>query len=96
MTDSEIRWTPVSETSVMLYLAEEIDVRLAPLIGKICQRIKEEVPDICELTPSYTSILVETYSLDIELEQLGVNLLELAKCRATPLPERFDLAVARV
>ena len=79
MTDSEIRWAPVSETSVMLYLAEEIDVRLAPLIGKICQRIKEEVPDICELTPSYTSILVETYSLDIELEQLGVHLLEIAR-----------------
>lgn len=59
MIENEVRWVPVSETSAMLYLADEIDVSLAPLIGKICKRIETECEGVVELTPSYNSILIE-------------------------------------
>lgn len=79
MKDAGIRWLPVSETSLMLYLVDTIDVQLAPVIGAISRKIKAECPDVCEVIPSYTSILVETRSFGIALDGLGEKVLGLAR-----------------
>ena len=64
---------------MMLYLADVIDVTLAPVIGRICNRIESECPQVSELTPSYTSILVETSAMSDELDILKTRLLKIAK-----------------
>lgn len=77
MTGFNIRCVPVSETSVMLYLADEIDVALAPLVAQICRRIKEQCPQVRELTPSYCSVLVENGPA-VGLAELGEKVLAIA------------------
>ena len=44
MRGNDIRCVPVSETSVMLYLADVIDVGLAPAVGEIARAIAAEFP----------------------------------------------------
>lgn len=67
----------------MLYLANVIDVSLAPIIGRITQRIQNECADILELTPSYTSILIETNPLAAELEKLEGEIISIAQEETT-------------
>jgi inhibitor of KinA len=64
---------------MMLYLTNVIDISLAPIIGRITQRIKKECADILELTPSYTSILIETNPLAVELEKLEGGIMSIAQ-----------------
>lgn len=63
----------------MLYLADVIDVALAPVIGRISRSIAEACPEVCELTPSYGSILVQVHSPHIDLDDLGAKLLEIVR-----------------
>jgi KipI family sensor histidine kinase inhibitor len=87
MMEPDVRCVPVSETSVMLYLADEIDVSLAPLIGRICRRIREGCPEVCELTPSYGSILVQVHAVTLDLDALARQVLEMARQEsAAPKP----------
>ena len=79
MTDLNIRWAPVSETSVMLYFADAIDVSLAPVIEEISRAILVGCRGVREVTPSYTSILVETGGYDLSLQELGDDLLGIAR-----------------
>ena len=67
----KVNWAPVSETSLMLYFGDEIDVKQAPLIGEVARRIKAEYQEVCEVTASYTSILVQVHSPRIKLEEFG-------------------------
>lgn len=71
------RCVPVAETSVMLYLADGIDVALAPVIAAISRRIRETLPEVCELTPSYGSILVQIQSPHLDLGELSDKLLQI-------------------
>ncbi|MCP5537181.1 MAG: 5-oxoprolinase subunit PxpB [Akkermansiaceae bacterium] len=73
-----VRLVDVSETAMMLYLAEVIDVALAPVIGRIIHRIESECSDVLEITPSYTSILVETSATGDALQHTRNILLEIA------------------
>jgi KipI family sensor histidine kinase inhibitor len=57
----------------MLYLADAIDVSLAPLIGRVSRRISTECDGVIEVTPSYTSILVEAD----DVEHLEQDVLEI-------------------
>jgi len=43
----KVSWAPVSETSLMLYFGDEIDVKQAPLIGELARRIKAENQEVC-------------------------------------------------
>jgi inhibitor of KinA len=76
MKDLEVKWAPVNETSLMFYLANEVDVELAPRIGQVAAFIKSEHSDVCEVTPSYTSILVEVDSPYVELEDLAARIMK--------------------
>lgn len=67
----------------MLYLANLIDVSHAPIIGRITRRIQNECADILELTPSYTSILIETNPLAAELEKLEGEIISIAEEETT-------------
>ena len=77
MMGMKVNWTPVSETSLMLYFGDEIDVKQAPLIGEVARRIKAEYQEVCEVTASYTSILVQVHSPRIKLEEFGDGLLDM-------------------
>ncbi|NWK55222.1 5-oxoprolinase subunit PxpB [Verrucomicrobiaceae bacterium N1E253] len=69
MKETKLRIEPVSETSWILYLGEEIDVHLAPLIGQFSERIANRCPEVIEVTPSYTSILVELDVLHADFDK---------------------------
>ena len=71
-----VKWKPVSETSLILYLADELDVKQAPLIGELAAFIKTEYAEVCEVTPSYTSILVQVSSPHVELDELANRITE--------------------
>ena len=63
----------------MLYFADAIDVALAPMIGRVNNRIKTEYSEVLEVTPSYTSILVELAGCDNSFDQWGESLLDIAR-----------------
>ena len=71
MREHDVRCVPVSETSVMLYLADTIDVELATVIGEVSRVIQSEIPGVREVTPSYTSILVEVGPYQDDFENLA-------------------------
>ena len=73
----KVSWAPVSETSLMLYFGDEIDVKQASLIGELARRIKAENQEVCEVTASYTSILVQVHSPQIKLEEFGKRLVAM-------------------
>ena len=73
----KVSWAPVSETSLMLYFGDEIDVEQAPLIGEVARRIKAEHQEVCEVTAYYTSILVQIHSPQIKLEEFGERLVAM-------------------
>ena len=77
MMGRKVSWAPVSETSLMLYLGDEIDVKQAPLIGEMARRIKAEHQEVCEVTASYTSILVQVYSPRVKLDEFGERLVAM-------------------
>ena len=60
----------------MLYVSSQIDTGLAPRMGQICQKIRLAYPAVCEVTPSYTSILIETHAFDVDLNLLGREIAE--------------------
>jgi len=70
---------PVGETSLMLTLGNEIDVSLAPLIGRISRRIQQQCSGIREVTPSYTTILIETDASCPDMDALGDELLKIVR-----------------
>ncbi|UIP29043.1 5-oxoprolinase subunit PxpB [Photobacterium sp. TLY01] len=54
-----IRFDSVSETGLMVHLADEIDVSLTPLIGRLVSQLQADFPhQLIEIVPSYTSILI--------------------------------------
>jgi len=77
MMGMKVNWAPVSETSLMLYLGDEIDVKQAPLIGEVARRIKAEYQEVCEVTASYTSILVQVHSPRVKLDEFGEKLVAM-------------------
>ena len=77
MMGRKVSWAPVSETSLILYLGDEIDVKQAPLIGEMARRIKAEHQEVCEVTASYTSILVQVYSPRVKLDEFGERLVAM-------------------
>jgi len=79
MTVQDINVEPVGETSLMLTLGDEIDVALAPVIGRISHRIQRECSGIREVTPSYTTILIEADTTCLDMDQLGNQILEIAR-----------------
>jgi len=83
MIAEEIHVEPVGETSLMLSLGDEIDVALASVIGRISRRIQNECLGIREVTPSYTTILVEADATRFDMGRLGGELLKIAKEECT-------------
>ena len=77
MMGMKVNWTPVSETSLMLYFGDEIDVKQAPLIGEVARRIKAEYQEVCEVTASYTSILGQVHSPRVKLDEFGEKLVAM-------------------
>lgn len=79
MTASGIRLVDVSEFALILYLADKIDISQASVIARISQRIEVECLGVIEVTPSYTSILVETHPTAATLNHLRQMVLEIAR-----------------
>lgn len=95
MKEINVRWVPVSETSLMLYMGDEIDVGQAPFIGEVARRIKNGFAEVCEVTASYTSLLVQVHTRQAGVEELGEKLIEMirgssftveAQCKLIELP----------
>ncbi len=72
----DVKWAPVNETSLMFYMAKNLDVEQAPLIGYWAALIKSKYAEVCEVTPSYTSILVQLDSPHVELEGFANRIVE--------------------
>ncbi|MDO6705648.1 5-oxoprolinase subunit PxpB [Photobacterium sp. 1_MG-2023] len=54
-----IRFDTVSESTLMVHLADEIDVSMTPLIARLVGQIQADFPEqLIDLLPSYTSILI--------------------------------------
>lgn len=83
MTVQDINVKPVGETNLMLTLGDQIDVLLAPVIGRISRRVQHECAGVCEVIPSYTTILIEADATRSDIDQLGNKLLDIAR-------EEFD------
>ena len=79
MKQINVRWVPVSETSLMLYMGDEIDVRQAPLIGELARMIKSSFAEVCEVTASYTSLLVQVRVGDAGINELGEKLTDMIR-----------------
>ncbi len=75
--EPNVEW--VGETSLMLTLGHEIIVTLAPVIGRISRRIQSECSGIREVTPSYTTILIEADTTCLDIDQLGDKILKIAR-----------------
>ncbi|OLQ77634.1 allophanate hydrolase [Photobacterium proteolyticum] len=55
-----IRIEPVSETSLIVYLGEQIDTQLTQRIGLLAKYLKDTFPKaLIEVIPSYTSLFVQ-------------------------------------
>lgn len=88
MKEINVRWVPVSETSLMLYMGDEIDVNQAPFIGEVARRIKTGFAEVCEVTASYTSLLVQVRTGHIRIEELGEKLIEMV--HGSSFPDRAE------
>ncbi|QUJ68464.1 5-oxoprolinase subunit PxpB [Photobacterium sp. GJ3] len=54
-----IRFDTVSESTLMVHFADEIDVSMTPLIARLTNQIQADFPEqLIDLLPSYTSILI--------------------------------------
>lgn len=79
MTVQDINVQTVAETSLMLNLGHEIDVSLAPVIARITRRIQNECSGVRELTPSYTTILIELDTSCLDMDQVSDDLIKIAR-----------------
>jgi len=79
MIVQDINIESVGETSWLLTLGDEIDVTLAPVIGRISRRIQSECSGVREVTPSYTTILIEADNSRLDMDQLENELLKIAR-----------------
>lgn len=79
MKFSNMHIEPVSETSMILCLGDAIDIALTPLMGRITQRVLSECSHVRELTPSYTTILIEVDASVCDMEKFRQRVLSIAK-----------------
>jgi len=59
MNHREVSIQHINETSLLIKVSDEIDITLAPLLAEVCRAIQQRFPEVIELTPSYTTILIE-------------------------------------
>lgn len=92
---------PVSETNLIIYFDQEIEVETVPIIGAICDKIRTDIGEsIVEVIPSYTSILVQYNPFIISYNQLIASLTHIlaaiesygieAKGKCIDLPIYYD------
>lgn len=56
----------LSETNLLFYVADKIDPNLAPRLALLCDRIKQQFPDLIDVIPSYVSVMIEFHpSFDV-------------------------------
>ncbi len=61
----------VSETSFIIYFGDVIDLNLIPTIASFTRLLKNTYADkIVDVTPSYTSVLIEYHPLKTDVEEL--------------------------
>jgi inhibitor of KinA len=74
-----IKVEPVSETCLIIYLGDQIDLQLTQVIAQLThyleQRFSEQLIDI---TPSYTSILIQYHPLKINAKTIRTSVLAWA------------------
>ncbi|MDA0109441.1 5-oxoprolinase subunit PxpB [Vibrio sp. La 4.2.2] len=69
--NTNLRIIAVSESALMVYFGDEIELSLPNAIGQFCDRIEQQFGEgILNLTPSYTSLLVEYHPLRVDEQQL--------------------------
>ncbi|WP_299014240.1 5-oxoprolinase subunit PxpB [uncultured Photobacterium sp.] len=74
-----IRVEPVSETSLIVYLGEHIDIRLTPQISLLAQYLKAYFsPFLVEVIPSYTSVFLQYHPCKINYQTLKSAILQFA------------------
>lgn len=49
----------LSETHLIVYVSDIIDISHAPKLALLCRDIKQTFPELIDLIPSYTSIMIE-------------------------------------
>ncbi|OEF23849.1 5-oxoprolinase subunit PxpB [Vibrio rumoiensis] len=67
----------LSETHLMVYVDDNIDITHAPKLALLCEKIKHTFPELIEIIPSYTSIMIEFHPLHTQVAKLEVFLRSL-------------------
>ncbi len=66
----------LSETHLMVYVADEIDVTRVSHIAALCQHIALHFPQLVEIIPSYTSVMLEFHPLHTDVNALKAALID--------------------
>ena len=101
MTKRVIR---LSETHMMAYVGEKINVDRVSNIAALCALLGEQFPQLIEIIPSYTSVMVEFSPLDVDCDALEQHLYALleqfeslqssVEANLIELPAYYDVSVA--
>lgn len=75
-----IKIEPVSETSLIIYLGDQIDLQLTQVIAQLTHYLEKHFSEqLIDVTPSYTSILIQYHPLKINFKTIQVSVLAWAK-----------------
>ncbi|PSU46569.1 allophanate hydrolase subunit 1 [Photobacterium frigidiphilum] len=74
-----IKIEPVSETSLIIYLGDQIDLQLTQVIAQLTHYLELHFSEqLVDVTPSYTSILIQYHPLKINFKSIQVSVLAWA------------------
>lgn len=83
-----MRIEPVSETSLIVYLGEQIDPQLTQRIGRLAKYIKASFPkSLIEVIPSYTSLFIQFHPRLVTYSALYDAIVRYAPKLSQPLAE---------
>ncbi len=101
MTKRVIR---LSETHMMAYVGDKINVDRVSNIAALCELLGEQFPQLIEIIPSYTSVMVEFSPLEVDGDVLEQHLHALLRqfeslqssveANLIELPAYYDVSVA--
>lgn len=74
-----IRIEQVSETCLIIYLGDQIDLQLTQVIAQLANYLEQHFSEqLIDITPSYTSILIQYHPLKINFKMIQASVLAWA------------------
>ncbi|WP_413479221.1 5-oxoprolinase subunit PxpB [Vibrio hibernica] len=65
----------LSETAIMVYVGDSVDISRVSKLALLCDNIRQYFPELLDIIPSYTSILIEFHPLHTNVAALEEFLL---------------------